>query len=88
MIDIFKEKTVYKFSTRDPLERWDPSKVELWGPDVILFLAKHAKKQVRCARKDEWGTTYYHYYLDEKHMMYIDLAWPHLSRAIRGLQDD
>jgi len=94
VINIFKKKPVYKFNTDYSLD-WVAStikdKSQTWNTStfdeaVWLFLAKHAKKQFRWARKGDRGKEY-HYYLDEKHITYIDLTWPVLAKTLRKLND-
>ena len=96
MINIFKKKTVYKFDVdysldwiartiKDKSEKWDTS---YFDEAIWLFLAKNAKKQFRWAVRSELtGRKRYYYYLDEKHMTYIELSWPHLAERLRELKD-
>lgn len=84
MINIFKKKTVYKFKTSEALSwtaRWVDTAAEV-HTEAVKYVAKHAKKQFRWARKGDSGKEY-HYYLDEKHMTYMDLAWPEFTERWR-----
>ena len=92
MINIFKKKTVYKFKTSEALswkvhqldttDRTHVSEAVVRYEAVLRYVAKHAKKQVRWARKGDHGKEY-HYYLDEKHMTYMELAWPEFTELWR-----
>ena len=61
---------------------------------AVRYIAKHAKKQFRWVRKGAPRTdlrnhvpTEYHYYLDEKHITYMDLAWPGFTQRWRQAPD-
>lgn len=87
MINIFKKKTIYKFKTSEALS-WKVHQLDTTdrthvNEAVVRYVAKHAKKQVRWARKSDRGKKEYHYYLDEKHMTYMDLAWPEFTKLWR-----
>ena len=93
MLNIFKKKTVYKFKTSKALsctvhqddtndQNDDTNDQNTVHGDAVRYVAKHAKKQFRWARKGDSGKEY-HYYLDEKHMTYMDLAWPEFTERWR-----
>lgn len=84
MINIFKKKKVYKFKTSEALS-WTAQQVDTVAgvnTEAVKYVAKHAKKQFRWARKGDSGKEY-HYYLDEKHMTYMGLAWPEFTERWR-----
>lgn len=93
MINIFKKKTIYKFKTSEALSwkvhQLDTTDRTLFSEAVVRYeavlryVAKHAKKQFRWVRKSDRGKKEYHYYLDEKHMTYMDLAWPEFTKNWR-----
>jgi hypothetical protein len=87
MINIFNKKTIYRFKTSKTLSsivhKLDTTDRTHFNEAAVRYIAKHAKKQFRWVRKGDE----YHYYLDEKHITYIDLAWPGFAQRWRQAPD-
>lgn len=90
MINIFNKKTIYRFKTSKTLSsivhELDTTDRTHFNEAAVRYIAKHAKKQFRWVRKGDRGKEY-HYYLDEKHITYMDLAWPGFTQRWRQAPD-